>query len=82
MRLVRVSTRPCMYVCMYVCTDERGTQVTRAVSIPHRITCRVLTMEVAGARGWGRPARRWNGVPEYDMRVMGMEKGMPMERET
>ena len=32
---------------------------------------RVLTIEVAGTRGRGRPARRWKDVVENDM---GLEK--------
>ncbi len=42
----------------------------------------VLTMEVVGVQGRGRPARRWKDVVEYDMRVMMLEKGMAMDRET
>ncbi len=42
----------------------------------------MLTMEVAGARGRGRPTSRWKDVVEYVMRVMGLEKGMAMDRVT
>ncbi len=43
---------------------------------------RVLIMEVVGTQEKGRPARQWKDVVEYDMWVMGWEKGMAMDRET
>ncbi len=42
----------------------------------------VLTMEVSGARRRGRLAMRWKDWVGYDMRVMGLEKRMAMDRET
>ncbi len=40
-----------------------------------KVVGRVLTMELAGTRGRVMPARRWKLLVEYDMRVMGLEKG-------
>ncbi len=43
---------------------------------------RVSTMGVARGRGRGRPAKQLKDVVEHDMRVMGLEKGMAMDRKT
>ncbi len=43
---------------------------------------RLLTMEVAGGRRRARPARRWNGVVEYDMRLVGLKKGVVMDKKS
>ncbi len=47
----------------------------------HTAVGRMLTMEVAGSRGRGRPMRRWIDVVERDMRVMGLEREMAGDRE-
>ncbi len=41
-----------------------------------------LLMILAERRGRGRPARQWKDEVEYEMRVMGLEMGMAMDRET
>ncbi len=39
-------------------------------------------MILAGTQGRGTTARRWKDAVEYDLNVMGLEKGMAMGRET
>ncbi len=43
---------------------------------------KVLTMEVAEAPGRRRGTSQWKNVVEYVMRVIGLEKGMAMDRVT